>query len=232
MKVMENIYYFIFHPQPPMGSSRSELTLDWCAAEVPFRACPDSSGGFRGKKWFILIFCLLFALAGFGQNEIDYQNKRIINGLKKSGISGFSELEEINQNLKDQPEIQGKFFKVINNSEVSEVKYVFVGRVNSCRTGGCSISGNTPSNMESEYFDYCIFFDSSKTVKQVEVFNYQATHGYEITAKGWLKQFTGFSGKDSLEVNKNIDSISGATISVYAITSDVQQKTRLLKEIL
>ncbi len=180
-------------------------------------------------KSLILIFWLLIPFASFCQSEIDYQNKRFINGLKKSGISGFSELEEINQNLKDQPEIQGKFFRVINNSEVSEIKYVFVGRVNSCRAGGCSISGKTPVNLESEYFDYCIFFDSSKTVKQVEVFNYQASHGYEITAKGWLKQFTGFSGKDSLEVNKDIDGISGATISVYAITSDVQEKTRMLK---
>jgi len=69
--------------------------------------------------------------------------------------------------------------------------------------------------------NYCIFFDSSKAVRQVEVFNYQATPGYEITAKGWLKQFAGFSGIDSLVVNKNIDGISGATISVYAITADV-----------
>jgi len=52
--------------------------------------------------------------------------------------------------------------------------------------------------------NYYIFFDSAKTVKQVEVFNYQATHGYEITAKGWLKQFAGFSGNDTLEI-KGVD---------------------------
>ena len=181
------------------------------------------------KYGFTLIFGLLIVLASLGQNEIDYQNKRIINGLKKNGISGFSQLEEINKLLKDHPEIQGKFFRVLNHSEVSEVKYVFVGRVNSCRTGGCSNSLKTQASLDSEYFEYCILFDSSKTVKQVEVFNYQATHGYEITSKGWLKQFIGFSGKDSLEVNKNIDSISGATISVFAITSDVQEKTKMLK---
>ena len=181
------------------------------------------------KKGFTLIFGLFIVLAGFGQNEIDYQNKRIMNSLKKSGIAGFSQLEEISCNLKEHPELQGKFFRILNNSEISEVKYVFVGRVNSCRAGGCSISGNTPANLESEFFDYYIFFNSAKTVKQVEVFNYQATHGYEITAKGWLKQFAGFSGKDSLVVNKDIDGISGATISVYAITSDVQQKTKMLK---
>lgn len=180
-------------------------------------------------KNFTLLLELLIGLQCFGQSEIDYQNKRLISSLKKNGISGFSQLEEISCNKKEHPEIQGKFFRILNNSEVSEVKYVFVGRVNSCRAGGCSISGNSPANMESEYFDYYIFFDSSKTVKQVEVFNYQATHGYEITAKGWLKQFAGFTGKDSLVVNKNIDGISGATISVYAITSDVQKKSRLLK---
>jgi hypothetical protein len=181
------------------------------------------------KKRFALIFCLLITLSCFGREDIEYENKRIISSLKKFGIAGFLQLEEIICNSKIQREIQGKFFR--NKSEVSEVKYVFVGRVNSCRAGGCSISGHVPDNLESEYFEYFIFFDSSKTVRLVNVYNYQATHGYEITSKGWLKQFAGFSGKDTLEVDKNIDGISGATVSVYAITSDVQVKTRLLKSI-
>jgi len=74
-----------------------------------------------------------------------------------------------------------------------------------------------------------LYFSIQKTVQLVEVYNYQATHGYEITAKGWLKQFVGYSAKDTLLVNKDIDGISGATISVFAITEDVQLKTRLLK---
>jgi len=182
-------------------------------------------------KFFILIFCLLIGLTGFCQNEIDYQNKRLINSLNKNGISGISELEEISGDSKPQNEFNGKFFKVIGSKEVSDVKYVFVGRVNSCRAGGCCNALQISGNTESEYFDYFIFFDESKTVKLVEVYNYAATHGYEITAKGWLKQFVGFSAKDTLEVNKDIDGISGATISVFAITSDVQEKTRLLKAI-
>ncbi len=179
------------------------------------------------KKILLFIFFIMIEWVSFGQNEIDYQNKRLINSLKKNGIVEFSQLEELGYNSKINPEIQGKFFR--NNSKVSDVKYVFVGRVNSCRAGGCSISGNTTLNAESEYFDYFIFFDSAKTVKLVEVYNYAATHGYEITAKGWLKQFVGFSAKDTLEVNKEIDGISGATVSVYAITCDVQHKTQLLK---
>ena len=181
------------------------------------------------KNGIILILCLLTGFASFGQGEIDYQNKRLINSLKKNGITGFSRLKEINSNLKGDPEIQGKFFSLLNKSEVSGIQYVFIGRVNSCRAGGCSISSSNPSNQESEYFEYLILYDSDKTVKMVEVYNYAATHGYEITAKGWLKQFAGFSGNDTLEVNKNIDAISGATISVFAITNDVQLKTKILK---
>ena len=183
-------------------------------------------------KSFLLIFCLMFYFGAIGQDDIDYHNKRIISGLKKSGISDFSQLEEIKFSSHNQYEPKGKFFKVAENLKASEIKYVYVGRVNSCRAGGCSNSGiSTPQNLDSEYFDYYIFFDGAKTVKQVEVYNYEATHGYEITAKGWLKQFVGFAGKDTLLVNKDIDGITGATVSVYAITTDIQQKTMLLKSL-
>lgn len=170
----------------------------------------------------------MIGLATSGQNDIDYQNKRLNNSLKKNGISGFSQLEEIaiKSNITD---LAGKFFVVANNGEMSKMKFVYVGRVNSCRVGGCCNATNLAENLESEYFEYIIFFDSQKTVQLVEVYNYQATHGYEITAKGWLKQFVGYSAKDTLLVNKDIDGISGATISVFAITEDVQVKTKLLK---
>lgn len=182
-------------------------------------------------KFLILIFCLNLNAASFGQNEIEYQNKRLVNKLEKNGISGFSKLREIDHIPEGQSEQSGKFFEVQNDVQGSSIKYVFVGRVNSCRAGGCCNTVEVSGNGESEYFDYFVFFDSSKTVQLVEVYNYQATHGYEITAKGWLKQFIGFSGKDTLQVNKDIDGISGATISVFAITADVQEKTRLLKSI-
>ncbi len=180
-------------------------------------------------KNLILVFALIVGFSASGKGDIDYQNKRLIGNLKKNGISDISQLKEIKSGFKTSPELQGKFYSVSKGREANQVKYVYVGRVNSCRTGGCSSNTNTSANLESEYFDYFIFFDSAKTVRMVEVYNYQATHGYEITAKGWLKQFIGFSGKDTLLVNKNIDGITGATISVFAITQDVQVKTQLLK---
>ncbi|HCY41547.1 MAG TPA: FMN-binding protein, partial [Prolixibacteraceae bacterium] len=47
----------------------------------------------------------------------------------------------------------------------------------------------------------------------------------------WLKQFQGYDGTRPLTVGKSIDAISGATVSVFSITDDIQEKTRLLKKI-
>lgn len=79
-----------------------------------------------------------------------------------------------------------------------------------------------------EYFDYFILFDSNLGVKKIRVYNYQATHGHEVGGKGWLKQFVGYKGDEKLEYGKNIDSISGATISANAITYNVQESCRYL----
>ena len=66
----------------------------------------------------------------------------------------------------------------------------------------------------------------------VNVFNYEATHGQEITSKRWLKQFVNFQGENELVAGKNIDAISGATISVNGIVKDLQEKTYILKTLL
>lgn len=139
--------------------------------------------------------------------------------------------------LKIEPSLEreishGKFYTIGNATPNQVCKYVYVGRVNTCRAGGCSKRQEIPSDKESEYFDYYILFDSYVNIQQVRIYNYQATHGQEVTAKNWLKQFKGYNGSKDLVVNKNVDAISGATISVYAIVMDINQKTSMLKEIL
>lgn len=175
-----------------------------------------------------LILCFISVLT-WGQIAIDYQNKALKKVLQKVGVSDFSIVEELHiaDSIKQHYRLQGKYFEI--NSNVSHYKYIYTGRVNSCRAGGCSISVEIPKDGESEYFDYFILYDKNKTVQLVKVFNYQATHGQEVTSNGWLKQFVGHKPNQPLEVNKNIDAISGATISVYAITFDVEMKTELLK---
>ncbi|MCG8701745.1 MAG: FMN-binding protein [Bacteroidales bacterium] len=182
------------------------------------------------RKMFVVLFSLLCVLVG-GQTEIEYQNKILKKVLQKEGIIDFSSIKElpVPGSAKKQHYVQGKFFKI--NSDKSQYKYIYTGRVNSCRAGGCSISVEQPMDAKSEYFDYFILFDSAKTVQLVKVYDYKATHGHEVTAKGWLKQFISYDGSKSLKVDKNIDAISGATISVYAITFDIELKTQILQGI-
>ncbi|MCK4920537.1 MAG: FMN-binding protein [Bacteroidales bacterium] len=59
--------------------------------------------------------------------------------------------------------------------------------------------------------------------------NYQATHGQEVTSPGWLKQFVGYDGIKSLVVGREIDAISGATISADAITMNLQRRIRFVR---
>nr|WP_321355828.1 FMN-binding protein [uncultured Draconibacterium sp.] len=182
------------------------------------------------KIGIVLIATLLSTCLALAQSEVDFQPKALEKALRKSGIETLSGIQEMRINKQTPDEINGKYF-LINENNDNAYRYIYIGRVNSCRAGGCSAGHESPVTLDSEYFDYYILFDKHKTVQVVKVFNYQATHGYEITAKGWLKQFIGFDGSDSLRVDKNIDAISGATISVYAITADVENKTALLKKL-
>ena len=181
------------------------------------------------KSGIILFASLISACLAFAQSEVDFQPKALVKALEKSGIEELSGIEEMTLPDNAYPS-NGKYFLVTEKNE-NAYRYIYIGRVNSCRAGGCSVAHESATTLDSEYFDYYILFDENKTVQAVKVFNYQATHGYEITAKGWLKQFIGFNGSDSLKVDKNIDAISGATISVYAITADVENKTALLKKL-
>ncbi|WP_372947033.1 FMN-binding protein [Mariniphaga sp.] len=144
---------------------------------------------------------------------------------------GKDEFELVEKRLVNQPDTEEKFYLVETPGQPGIKAYIHYGRVKTCRAGGCSLPGNSASvDFDSEYFDYFILFNVDFSVETVKVYNYQASYGHEISARGWLKQFEGFQGNRTLEVGKNIDGITGATVSVIAITDDVKWKTKLLKE--
>lgn len=164
-------------------------------------------------------------------SEINYNPKLLYKVLqKKAGIEN-PEIKELKNSKIEALQLNGKIFTLENPKNELNLKYIYIGRVNSCRAGGCSSNTQSNTNLESEYFDYFIIYDKDINVKNVRVYNYQATHGQEVTAIGWLNQFIGYNGSQNLNVGKNIDAISGATISVYAITYDIENKTYMLKNI-
>jgi hypothetical protein len=113
----------------------------------------------------------------------------------------------------------GCWFKVLHNAQ--ELGMVYVGRVNSCRTGGCAIDPTDEESLSFEFFDYFMLADPDGELRWVKVFNYQATQGHEVMSRGWLNQFKGKKATDQLVFGQNIEAISGATVSASAITEDI-----------
>ncbi len=166
------------------------------------------------------------------QVSVDYYPKVLQTELKKMN-PGENKLIE----LSIKPELahnirEGKFYSINSTTVLSKMKYLYIGRVATCRSGGCSINRTSESGSSSEYFDYLIFFDALGKILQVKVSNFQTSRGHEITTSGWLSQFKNYNGKSELRAGKNVDAIAGATITVDAITYDIADKTRLLSMIL
>ena len=110
--------------------------------------------------------------------------------------------------------------------------YGYIARVFTCRPGGCSGNSSGQTGKGYEYFDYFMLLNKQLKVKHLEVLTYNATHGYEITSKNWLKQFIGYKGKNSMNYGEDIHAISGATISGNSITNDVKNTISKLRKAL
>jgi Na+-translocating ferredoxin:NAD+ oxidoreductase RnfG subunit len=164
-------------------------------------------------------------------DNIDYKPRLLLKELRSlTGSEDFQLRElQLHESLTVNNFLNGKFLEVMCKEK--RISTVYVGRVNSCRAGGCFNQLKAENEGEFEYFDYFILFDLNNKITAVRVYNYAATHGQEITARGWLNQFTGYDGKVSLRVGKEIDSISGATISVRGLVADVQEKADIVKRL-
>lgn len=97
-----------------------------------------------------------------------------------------------------------------------------------CRVGGCAAPTN-PNVQSYETFDYIVVYDAELNIKKVDIANYGGQYGYEICRPKWLRQFIGKN--NGFELNKNIDGISGATVSAQFLIDDLNAVGAKLKSI-
>lgn len=86
------------------------------------------------------------------------------------------------------------------------------------------------SKGKNDYFDYMVIFDTDLLIKKVVVLVYRSTYGGEIMSRSWLKQFIGKSKGEFMEMDKDIDGISGATLSAPSITQGVKELSLLISD--
>jgi len=70
---------------------------------------------------------------------------------------------------------------------------------------------------------FLVAVDAMDRLKDVDILVYREPYGGEVAYEPWRRQFRGKRASDSLRVGKEIRSISGATISVHAVTLAVRQ---------
>lgn len=87
---------------------------------------------------------------------------------------------------------------------------------------------STSAKGRYDLFDYSIIYSDTLSVLGVRVTAYRSSHGGAICSKGWLKQFQGYDGEE-IKLGKDIDSVSGATVSATSMVADMQRCHHLMK---
>ena len=70
---------------------------------------------------------------------------------------------------------------------------------------------------------FLVASDPADRLKDIDILVYREPYGGEVAYEAWRRQFRGKSASDTLEVGRQIRSISGATISVNAVTAGVRR---------
>lgn len=148
-------------------------------------------------------------------------DKLLYRDIKK--LIKIEEFSLIPLDCNSSSKINGAFYKIECKS--SAYKYLYKGRVDTFR------SNSTSQQNSAEYFEYIILYDAHKIVRKIKITNYSASHGEMISSSAWLKNFIGYQPGKVLEIGKQIDAISGATLSVNKITFDIKQKSYILAKL-
>lgn len=92
---------------------------------------------------------------------------------------------------------------------------------------GMGYLGEAPSM--KDIFDYVVLFEPDMHIKKTKILIYREDYGRQVGSQRWLKQFIGRKAGESLGYGKDIDGISGATISAKSMTLAVGQVLESMK---
>lgn len=74
-----------------------------------------------------------------------------------------------------------------------------------------------------EMITYAIGINPDGSVKHIEILEYIESYGHEVAEQNWLKQFYGKNVSNTFKLGKDVDSISGATLSCKHLTDGVKR---------
>jgi Na+-translocating ferredoxin:NAD+ oxidoreductase RnfG subunit len=78
---------------------------------------------------------------------------------------------------------------------------------------------------------FLVIFDTDCKIINSSVIQYREPYGGAVKNKNWNAQFKNKDSSSSYEVGKEINGISGATISVHSVSKGIHKLALLLPEI-
>ncbi|MGY8844179.1 MAG: FMN-binding protein [Gammaproteobacteria bacterium] len=74
-----------------------------------------------------------------------------------------------------------------------------------------------------EYIDYAIALEKNGAVRGLEILHYRESYGGDVRHRRWRDQFSGYSHATNLRLNKEVMSITGATLSCRHLVEGVNR---------
>ena len=74
-----------------------------------------------------------------------------------------------------------------------------------------------------EMITYAVGLNHSGEIQGIEIMEYSESYGYEVSNADWRRQFIGKKESDPIKLNRDIQNISGATLSCKHITDGIKR---------
>lgn len=123
-----------------------------------------------------------------------------------------------------------RYAVVLTRAEKEAARSTSPWRSDTVQVYACTLRGDTvgygiPDDVmgKAQYISYLVGLTPGGSVRDVEILAYREAYGGEIAYESFRKQFRGKTSADRLQPGRDIKNISGATISVRALTLGVRR---------
>ena len=180
-----------------------------------------SSNRKKQMKYILWIFLISYPSITMADIQSDVEN--ILRTEYPSDYEISLHKFELPEEVKSQAEkqVQQKFFK----------SYIFLWNIcHGDSLAGYAVLDNTYG--KSLPITFLVIFSPVGKILRTDIIRYREPYGGAIASRRWLDQFIDKSVKDDFRVDQNIDSISGATISVKSVTKAIYKLTYIIERII
>jgi len=142
--------------------------------------------------------------------------EKLINKAEKLAVKNFKDTEIIKEPI------------FIIPSEYYKVKTDTVFRLNQKDGALMGYLVLSSAMGRFEEFDFMIVYNADLTMTDLKILVYRSEFGYQVSSRGWLKQFLDNPVETQYTYGQNIDAISGATLSGKSLTANVNRLNILI----